>query len=52
MNEIVRQRIKFLIEHGELNPEKPLGRSLAVKLLGVVILLQLLDIALRAAGWR
>lgn len=52
MNETVRQRISFLIEQGELNPEKPLGQPLAVKLLSVIILLQVVDLTSRAVGWR
>ena len=43
---ILRQRIKHVIEHGELYPtEKPLDKPLAVKLTLIVIVLQLFDTA-------
>lgn len=50
--EAVRQRIKFLIEHGEVYPQEKRSSDLSGKLLMVVILLQLVSIAMRAVGWH
>ena len=47
MEDAVRQRIKYLVEHGELYPvEKHLERSLAVKLLGLLVALQIAQLLL------
>lgn len=47
MDDAVRQRIKYLIEHGELYPmEKPAEKSLFVKVTVVIVVLQFFDIYL------
>lgn len=44
-SELVRQRVKFAIEHGETYPgAAPLSKPLAVKLTLVLIALQVLNI--------
>ena len=49
MQNVTQQRIKYLVEHGEVYPvEKPLERALGVKLLALIALLQLVDIVLTA----
>jgi hypothetical protein len=45
MEDAIRQRIKYLVEHGELYPtEKPLERAIAVRLMGAMVVLQLVDV--------
>lgn len=45
VEDAVRQRIKYLVEHGELYPaEKHLERSLACKLLGLIAFLQVVNL--------
>jgi hypothetical protein len=47
VEDIVRQRIKFLIEHGELYPtERPAERSLVVRAVILILILQVVDIVL------
>lgn len=47
MENATRQRIKYLVEHGELYPqEAPMAKSLAVKLLGLLAFLQVVEIAI------
>lgn len=51
VEQAVRQRIKYLIEHGELYPqEKPLERRLGLALLGTIAILQIIDLALKIMG--
>ena len=47
MDESTRQRIKYLVEHGELLPRTPtLSRNQALLIGGAVIALQMLQIAI------
>lgn len=50
MEDTLRQRIKYLIEHGELYPvEKPAERNLFIKAVIVILVLQVIDIAVSIA---
>lgn len=46
-DDLVRQRIKYLIEYGNAMPTELPSRNLMIRLCGAIILLQLIDLTMR-----